>query len=77
MSAFLTAEAAHLTLLIEVYESEYDAALTALTAHGLTCFSILGDGTTGPAVRPEKNRFSNYCFKMPGQAAAACSAIRR
>lgn len=71
MSAFLTAEVARLTLLIEVYESEYDAAQTALTAHGLTCFSILGDGTTGPAVRPEKNRFSNYCFKMPGQATAA------
>jgi FkbM family methyltransferase len=70
MSAFLTAEAARLTLLIEVYESEYDAALKALTAHGFTCFSILGDGTTGPAVRPEKNRFSNYCFKMSGQTAA-------
>lgn len=64
MRDFIAAHRERLTLLIEVYESEYDAALKALSAHGFTCFSILGDGTTAPAVRPEKNRFSNYCFKM-------------
>ena len=71
MRTFLTAEAARVTLLIEVYESEYDDALESLSAYGFTCFSILGDGTTGPVVRPEKNRFSNYCFKMAGPSDAS------
>jgi FkbM family methyltransferase len=65
MREFLTAHAARVTLLIEVYESEYDSALAALTPFGLVCSSILPDGTTGPAQRPDKNRFQNYCFKMP------------
>jgi len=63
MSAFLTAEASRITLLIEVYESEYNAAVKALSAHGFVCFSILSDGTTTAPVRPAKNRFNNYCFK--------------
>ena len=67
MSAFLTAEASRITLLIEVYESEYDEAVKALSAHGFVCFSILSDGTTTAPARPSKNRFSNYCFKKAQQ----------
>ena len=66
MREFLTTHAARVTLLIEVYESEYAAALKTLQAHGMACYGILPDGTTGPAERPAKNRFSNYCFKLPG-----------
>lgn len=63
MSEFLKANATRITVLIEVYESEYEAAMTTLHGYGFTGFSILPDGTTAPAARPEKNRFSNYCFR--------------
>ena len=65
MDAFVKANAARLTILIEVYESEYDAAFKTLEAYGLAGFSIQSDGLTAPAQRPEKNRFQNYCFMLP------------
>ena len=65
MDAFLKANAPRTTVLIEVYESEYDAAFKTLEAYGFAGFCIQSDGLTAPAKRPDKNRFQNYCFKIP------------
>lgn len=63
MTAFLAANRDRITLLVESYESEFDALSSALAAYGLAPRQILPDGTLGSADRPAKNRFLNYCFR--------------
>ena len=63
MTEFLKTYASRITLLIEVYDSEYDDAVSKLSALGFTCHHILMDGGIASAERPGTNRFRNYCFK--------------
>ncbi len=64
MKSFIAAHRERITLLVEVYESEFDATTAALAALGLTPRVLLLDGTEGPANRPELNKFKNYCFRV-------------
>lgn len=75
MQSFLAENRDRITLLIEVYESEYDAITAALWGHGLTPGVILPDGTPGATDRPEKKRFKNYCFRGASQRHVASAPV--
>jgi FkbM family methyltransferase len=66
MKAFIRENIDRVTLVVELYESEYAEAVKAIGALGLKGRILLGDGTRGPVVAPEKNRFANYCFEAAG-----------
>ena len=63
MRDFLTAHRERVTLLVEIYDSEFEAMTAALGAQGFLAGLIEPDGTVGNAVRPGQNRFRNYCFR--------------
>jgi len=64
MEEFLKTYASRVTLLLEVYDSEFDAALSMLGNLGFSCHSVLLDGSLAAPERPGTNRFRNYCFKV-------------
>ena len=74
MSGFINTYADRITFLVELYDSEYDDALAVFGGHGFTCSSILPDGSAGKALRPGKNHFGNYCFKMNTQDQAVINS---
>jgi FkbM family methyltransferase len=63
MQHFLRTHRERVTLLVEVYECDYDGIVAALGAHGLVPRAIASDGSPGSPDRPEPNRFKNYCFQ--------------
>jgi len=71
MRDFIAAHRERLTLLVEIYDSEFEAMTAALGAQGFLAGLIEPDGSVGAAVRPGANHFRNYCFRASVMVPAA------